>query len=276
MLRLFENLGRLPEIAACRRQSAQWKSLTLAYLGLRSHRYPSTVRLRSGEEITLHEPTDLIIFWLVFVRCHYPVHASDRIVVDVGANIGIFTLYAAREAPASKIVAVEPFPDTCSRLKTLVEGNRLQNRVTILNCAVGVVRSHGSMDTDLAIPSQYRRIYSEKTQGLNLRHRNMVEQTDDGIVVQTLPLLEVLNQANIGVADLVKMNIHGSEYDVLMGSPVSAIQRCKRIVVQYHEMPANSGITKAGLFEHMARAGFRLQQDRARGSCGLAEFVLTS
>jgi FkbM family methyltransferase len=275
MTRILGNLGRLTEIAACRRQSAQWKKLTLAYLKLRPLHYPLDLRLRTGEKITLNEPTDLIIFWLVFVRCHYSVHASDRTIIDVGANIGIFTLYAAREAPGSKIVAVEPFPDTCVRLKALVESNRLQGRVTIVNCAVGAASSKGNMDIDPAIPSQYRRIYSEKTRGLNQRHRKMVEQANDGIPVETFPLHEILDRAGIGFADVMKMNIHGSEYDVLMGSPAAALRRCRRIVVQYHDMPPSSGITKRGLFEHMAKLGFRLLLDRVGSSAGLAEFELT-
>jgi FkbM family methyltransferase len=231
MKHVVGNIGRLPEIAACRRQSAQWKKLTLAYLKLRPLHYPFDLRLRTGEAMTLNEPTDLIIFWLVFVRRHYPVHSSDRTIMDLGANIGIFTLFAAREAPCSRVIAVEPFPDTGFRLKALVERNGLQDRVMILNCAVGAASSSGNMDADPTIPSQYRRIYSEKARGLNQKRRNMAEQTNDGIAVETFPLQQVLDRADIGVADVVKMNIHGSEYDVLMGSPAAALRRCRRIVV---------------------------------------------
>ena len=70
-----------------------------------------------------------------------------------------------------------------------------------------------------------------KTRGLNQKRRNMAEQTNDGIAVETFPLQQVLDRADIGVADVVKMNIHGSEYDVLMGSPAAALRRCRRIVV---------------------------------------------
>src|SRR6266496_3656751 len=130
------NWKRIPEFLACIKETAQWLPVTLAYLGLRPAVFPLELQLRSGEILSLRERTDLVIFWLVFVRRHYPVLSSDSVIVDVGANIGLFTLYAAREAPGARIVSIEPFPDTCQRLRQLVETNRLTERVTILNCAI--------------------------------------------------------------------------------------------------------------------------------------------
>src|SRR3974390_562522 len=131
----WANLARLREIALCRAETGQWRVLALAYLKARPLHYPYELKLRSGHRLRLQERTDLVIFWLVFVRRHYPVRETDNTIVDVGANIGIFTLYAAREAPAAKIVALEPFPDTRERLVELVEGNGLSGRVTIMDCA---------------------------------------------------------------------------------------------------------------------------------------------
>jgi hypothetical protein len=42
----------------------------------------------------------------VFVRHHYPVESSDRLVIDVGENIGLFTAYAARQAASPQVVAI--------------------------------------------------------------------------------------------------------------------------------------------------------------------------
>src|SRR5580765_7383609 len=114
---LLTSPSRLLEILVCRRETEQWLAVTLAYLRLRELPLPYNLRLRTGQKLTLKERIDIVVFWLVFLRRHYPVAASDRVIVDVGANIGLFTIYAARQLPDARIIAVEPFPETCRRLQ---------------------------------------------------------------------------------------------------------------------------------------------------------------
>jgi len=267
-------LAHASEVFTCCGETAQWIPVTLAYAGLRPLSYPHELRLRSGEQITLSERTDLIVFWLVFARRHYPIRPADRIVVDVGANIGMFTLYAAREAPQCRVVAIEPFPDTRACLQSLVERNHLQDRVTIMDCALAACSSTGNMDTAAEVPSQYRRIYSEDTNGMNSNHRNNVEQTEDGISVRMETLDRIFDSTQVPSADLVKLNIHGSEYEVLMSAAPETLERCKTIAVQYHDLPASCHVNKRDLFQHMAHSGFDLisDDDTHRGS-GMAFFA---
>ena len=154
--RVLSNLSRLPEVLRCRKETRSWPTITLGYLGMQHLRFPYSFSLRTGETVVLHEQTDLIIFWLIFVRRHYPVQTSDRLIVDIGANIGLFSIYAAREAPSCRIFAVEPFPETCLRLRDHIKQNRLEDRVTILNFALEQERGLGNMDSGDGIPSQYR------------------------------------------------------------------------------------------------------------------------
>jgi FkbM family methyltransferase len=262
--------GRLPEVIQCSRETAQWIPVTLDYVGVRSLTYPFHLKLRTGERLTLHEHTDTIIFWLVFVRQHYPVSASHRVIIDIGANIGIFTLYAARQAPQAKIVSVEPFPDTFKRLEELVDTNGLSGRVTTLNCAVSSRTGNETMDSANGIPSQYRRIHSSVTVTLNAEHRGPAGSLPDqnGVRIRTETLGDILETAGVGSADLVKMNIHGSEYEVLLGTDPSVLKRCRQIAIQYHSMPPEMGLGKQTIFEHLGGLGFRLtlDDDTQRGS----------
>jgi FkbM family methyltransferase len=260
---LLTSPSRLLEILVCRRETKQWFAVTLAYLGLRELRLPYNLRLRSGEELTLKERIDIVIFWLVFLRRHYPVAASDRVIVDVGANIGLFTIYAARQLPDARIIAVEPFPETCRRLQQHVEGNRLAHRVTVLNCAVAEETGWGAMDAADGIPSQYRRIYHEATATLNTKHRgNAALDMTPGVPVENRTLADILELANADNVDLMKMNIHGSEYPVLMNAPASVLLRFRRIALQYHELPASAKTGKTELFSYLGKIGFRIECDK--------------
>lgn len=270
------NFRRSFEIAACSRKTGQWLPIFLDYIGLHSLDYPYQLLLRSGDRLVLREHTDVIVFWMVFARHHYPVLSSHRVIVDVGANIGIFALYAAREAPCARIIAVEPFPDTRERLEETVDANGLRDRVTVLNCALSSAAEVKAMDSADCIPSQYRRIYSPALRTLNSSHRGPAgtEQDDYGIFVRTETLSYILDCTGIESADLLKMNIHGSEYDVLLSTPPEVLQRCRRIAVQYHELPAEMCMGKEQLFEHLRAIGFRLlQDDDTHRGAGLAMFT---
>src|SRR5690242_7732362 len=56
------------------------------------------------------------------------------IVVDVGANQGIFTCYAAKRVPRGWVYAVEPDAENQSWLKSHLELNRISNATVIPKC----------------------------------------------------------------------------------------------------------------------------------------------
>jgi FkbM family methyltransferase len=248
--------------------------LVLAYLFLRPLHYPYEIRLRTGDILSLADSGDLIVFWLIFVRKHYPVSSSDLAILDIGANVGFFTLYAAREAPSARIIAVEPFPDTFERLRQLVTTNAIESRVTTVNCAITASSGAQLMESSSAVPSQYRAVLSPLTNRLNAPHKRIAKPSEDGVRVQSQTPLHLLESQSIDRIDLVKMNIHGNEYKVLLLTPPSVLRRFGRVAVQYHEVPLEFNLGKEQLIEHMRRAGFDLVLDRdtLRGA-GLAVFA---
>jgi FkbM family methyltransferase len=71
-------------------------------------------------------PTELVVAFL---------EPGDHF-VDVGANIGYYTLLAARRVgPAGKVTAFEPYPPVRERLQRNIALNRLENVEIIASCA---------------------------------------------------------------------------------------------------------------------------------------------
>jgi len=273
---LVELLNLAREVVSCRRLTAQWFQLSLAYLRVRRLEYPCELRLRTGDVLVLHELTDVVIFWMVFLRQHYPVTASDETIVDIGANIGVFTLYAARTAPSATIIAVEPFPDTCERLNETIRANHLENRVLVVRCAITASQGTAFMDDSANVPSQYRSVLSEVPRMLNENHKQH-SQPVKGVPVPTSTLAEFLAKQHLDHLDLLKMNIHGNEYEVLLSSGPAALQRFRRIALQYHEVPARFGLGKKDLFGQLVKAGFQLVVDAdTRRGAGRAILALAS
>ncbi|HZS57138.1 MAG TPA: FkbM family methyltransferase [Bryobacteraceae bacterium] len=149
-----QNLNRLPEILRCQRHTKQWLELTSAYVGLKVH-LPFKVNLRSGE-FQFCELSDVATFWQIFYRKVYPVRASDYLIIDAGANIGAFTLFALQSAPRAKVIAIEPAPDSCSRVRSMLRDHNLESRCTLHE--VALTKSIEQTTINLGVGSQFRRI----------------------------------------------------------------------------------------------------------------------
>ena len=71
LLKVGQNLNRLPEVLRCRQHTHQWLRLTAAYIGLKED-LPFEVNFPSGSFEFL-ERGDVATFWQIFYRGIYPV-----------------------------------------------------------------------------------------------------------------------------------------------------------------------------------------------------------
>jgi FkbM family methyltransferase len=75
--------------------------------------------------------------------------APGDVVVDVGANIGAFSLYAATVCRASRVISFEPFPANYKLLANNVAQNQLRT-VACVNEAVAASRGTRALRLDSA------------------------------------------------------------------------------------------------------------------------------
>ena len=98
---------------------------------------PDYIFLRNGLRIkTSSNPHDVITFILVFCRRDYGKIKKGSFVVDVGANIGVFTIYSLMKG-AKQVEAFEPCEETFNVLKENIKFNKFDSRVKIHNLARG-------------------------------------------------------------------------------------------------------------------------------------------
>lgn len=256
----LRNFRRAPEILRCAQETPQWPGLTAAYLGLARLRYPFDLGLRQGERFHFEELTDLLAFWQVFLRRVYRVRPSDRIILDLGANIGIFTLYAARLAPRSRLFSFEPFPSTYQRLLQTIREHLLESRVTCLNLAVAGASGPRLMPSS-PLPSQRRALAESRPSALD-----SVTQVD-GTTIEA-----IFEENRLTEVDLCKIDIEGSEYEVLLSTASNVLARIRRIALEYHGDSAP--YSRQQLFDHLQRSGFSIAWDicDAQGY-GIAEMI---
>ncbi len=128
---------------------------------------------------------------------------QDGVFVDVGANIGFWSLYFSHAFPRAKVYAIEANPSTFQILRENVEINAFTNCMPI---HIGVSDSIGELplycnDAGNRGGDSFADYYA------NYRNRY--------VMVAVKPLAEILTVAGVGKVDVMKMDIEGFEDRVL-------------------------------------------------------------
>ena len=166
--------------------------------------------------------------------------------VDVGANIGYFTLLAAqRVGPSGKVVAVEAMPSIYQHLATHVAGNSLANARLINEAAVGPgdpadVLLYWGGEGNIGSSGMIRR--SEHAQSVRVAAR---------------PLAQMLTEEECRRARLIKMDVEGVEARAIRGLGLErdCFDARLELIVEITVEP-ESGSEPQELLQYLARLGF--------------------
>lgn len=147
------------------------------------------------------------------------------VVVDIGGNIGTFTVYAGTVCKASRILVFEPFPENFTMLKRNVEENKL-NMVNCVNEAISKTRGRQRFRLDPVDPGSH----------------SLAGEADIGtmIEVQCCPFSDIFERFGIDRIDYLKLDCEGGEYDIFDESTAPLLRRVKQISMEYHDHPTLS------------------------------------
>lgn len=169
----------------------------------------------------------------------------STVFIDVGANIGYFSLAVASKAKC--VVAIEPIPKTFNFLKKNVEFNSLGAQVHLLNIALG--NEEGYLEfTDSLGPKNH--VLSESK-----------DTTDDKVsrcTVKATTLDNVVEELQLPGIDFIKVDVEGFEYAFLQGAKAT-LQKFQPVLlmeIEEHRC-ANYGIDPAEIFSMLESLGYR-------------------
>lgn len=250
VLTAFRHASRAPEVLKCAAVIDEWWPIASSYVGLRALPLPFDVHCRDGAAYTLEEFYDLETLWQIYVRRVYDLRPEHQTIVDAGANIGLFACYAAGVNPHCVVHAVEPFPPTVRRLRETVRRNGLDGRIRIH--AVALSPTSGSASMSALAPA---------SQMVHVVHDPDGEATDPSVRVPALTLKDLIERIGAPRIDLLKMDIEGSEYDVLGAASPEALAPVQSITLEYHRPDPHRPSAKRDLARHLAACGFRIRED---------------
>jgi len=130
-------------------------------------------------------------------------------IVDVGANRGQFSLIARKIFPKANIHSFEPLAEPGSVFKKVFDGDA---NVTLYPFAIGKERTdsliHVTKDDDSSSLLPVKKVQSEMFPGAVERETRQV---------MVYPLSQVIDPSRIPSASLLKIDVQGTEMDVLQG-----------------------------------------------------------
>ena len=141
------------------------------------------------------------------------VRAGDRF-MDVGANVGIYTLAAAHRVGAEgRVYAFEPHKPNALTLMRNVAASELSERVTVFGCALS--------DEPRVLTFHYLSLASGSS-GSQLGHRRVAGQSRDFAAAASEVLFatsvdRLIADQVIPVPTLVKIDVDGNELSILRG-----------------------------------------------------------
>lgn len=166
---------------------------------------------------------------------------SGGTLLDIGANMGYFTLLWAGANADNKVIAIEASPKVASLLKNNIKQNELSSRVIIHELAVG--KENGEIE--FSIGSDVQTGWG----GITLEKNNSIK-------VPMKRIDEIINQE----IDVLKIDIEGAEAWALMGAEnLLKSKKIKRIFFEQNESRMKAlGIDPNEVFNLLKRYDYNL------------------
>lgn len=163
----------------------------------------------------------------------YELAAKSKVIFDVGAHVGYYSILAGLANPASRVYAFEPLPRAIRRFRENLSENKIDN-VELIECAVGDEPGDAPFychpNTHSGIPS---------TSGLSKMFFELPYYVDAGmsprITARVIRLDDFVKERRIARVDLVKIDTETTEPDVLRG--MSAVLKRDRPDLIFEVLP---------------------------------------
>lgn len=263
-LALLKEGGRLGHLLSRVKTYKNWYSIVWPFtrLLLSSERILKT-RLGSIIYVRNIFGPDFTVVHEMFYRDDYQTAAllHDSIypvVLDLGANIGAFSLLVYNRNKNSRIFAFEPDIDNLEIIKKNIELNKASAKIKVFPLAVA--------DT-----IGKKEFFLSKDAYAHSFEKDQVSATLSGsTIVESITIERILQDNNIDRVDLIKIDIEGSEFSVLYNLPDYVYDKIKCIVLEIHK---SQKYNKDDLIMFLVKHGYIVQQSDKHSHVYLANRI---
>jgi FkbM family methyltransferase len=167
---------------------------------------------------------------------------SRDTVIDIGANIGTFSVLAA--SLGARVIAVEPDAQNMALFRRNITLNGLSSSILPIHAAVA--DREGDVELHIA----------EEGGGFHTALADSFSRVFNGTVkVRGLTLADVFASGKVETCDFLKLDCEGAEFAALL-APDAPLSRTRQVSMEYHASPGDVRVTR--LIDTLTTAGLRL------------------
>ncbi|WP_330240522.1 amino acid adenylation domain-containing protein [Streptomyces sp. NBC_00525] len=176
---------------------------------------------------------------------------EGAVVLDVGANIGMFARFVDATCPGVRILAFEPLPEPFALLEKNLQGSR--SRVELF--PVGLSDEAGS--ASFTVYPGYSMMsglaaYADPAAEISVVRRFLTNRRDEALFGEVSDVLadrfapetaqvtlrrlsDVLAETDVTRVDLLKIDVQRAEFDVLRGIDAADLARVEQVALEVHD-----------------------------------------
>lgn len=195
-------------------------------------------------ELQLNSEADVSVFEEIFVDRDYKILDSiitkaSNCILDVGAHIGLFSIYCHCLNPQVPIFAFEPEEKNFQTLKENFKKNSIRN-VLAKNLAVSA--TEGPKTLYLSPDSH---------------NHSLIDVTNQSKIVQSTTLEQIVTKHNLSKIDLLKLDCEGAEFEIIENTPLETFKVIQNIYLEYHLYQDNLNPDK--ILSKLQKANFKVE-----------------
>jgi FkbM family methyltransferase len=153
-----------------------------------------------------------------------PIGPGD-VVIDIGANQGFFTCYAAQKG--ARVYAFEPVPELYQRLQRNVERNGFSDQVVAVQAAVSDSEEEVEMMVSHSLGGGQSTIVPQFA-------RHFQTSMGDAIRVRCMTLPQILEDYGIARVRVCKVDAEGAELKIVGALDPGSLARIQGFALEYH------------------------------------------
>lgn len=248
-------IGVARDLAADRRSFARLAGDFVLYRVLRIARLPSLdqerrIRLKNGVDLTYRlNRGDIWTIYEVFHRQDYlaPGGLTPKVTIDLGANIGMTSVWLAKKYNCERMLAVEPMSANAELARRNFQNNSLP--IQLIEAAVSAADGEAVFQQTLKATEGFLVTEDDDAK----RKQENAGVAGRRITVPVLSMESLLKHLpDKTTVDFLKLDIEGGEKD-LLGSNLDWLQRIRSISAEFHP----NLVDVAQLIRTVEQAGFR-------------------
>jgi len=213
-------LNKIQLLLKARKKFLNWHTLVNLYFKKIKE---ENVILQTKDKIKIMirtNSTDIMQLATVWLAEDYKIPEFDinenDIIIDIGAHIGLFSLFVSQNCKNGKIYCFEPIIENYNILMKNIEMNNIKNIIP-LNQAVSKVNEN-------------IKIYLNSDDSAH----SIFSSGENFVQIKSTTIKSIFDNNKIDNCNLLKLDCEGAEYEIIDSIPEEYLIRINKLIIEYH------------------------------------------